>query len=208
MDNAAEKYVTLGADVSVDFTERKSVFIGHAAPVKDEAAAMEYIAAKKREYSDATHNVWAYFLRGGASARCSDDGEPQGTAGLPVLEVMKKSGADNAVVVVTRYFGGILLGAGGLVRAYANAAKLAVEKAGIVTLLPHTLFSLVCSYSDHQKLKNELPKLGIITDSVGFDDRVRLSLAVLAEKYPDAAEKLTGLSAGRAVITVTGTDLR
>ena len=115
---------TLGREASAEFEEKKSVFIGHAKPVSTEEEALAFIKAKKAEFSDARHNVWAYRLRGDVVMRCSDDGEPQGSAGVPVLDTLKKSGVSDAVIVVTRYFGGILLGAGGLVRAYSHTAKL------------------------------------------------------------------------------------
>ena len=116
---------------SAEFIERKSRFIGYIAPVSSEEEARAFIAAIREKHADATHNVWACLLRGGAVARCSDDGEPQGTAGLPTLDVLRKSGLDDCVVVVTRYFGGILLGAGGLTRAYSAAAKAAVDAAAL-----------------------------------------------------------------------------
>ena len=120
-------YMTLEKVASAEFEERGSIFIGHAAPIKNEQEAMAFIKQKQREYADATHNVWAYLLNGGIVARYSDDGEPQGTAGVPVLECMRKSGATDMVVVVTRYFGGVLLGAGGLVRAYSHSARIAMD---------------------------------------------------------------------------------
>ena len=126
--------VTLADTASVEMEERKSIFIGHAAPVRDEEDARRFLEEKRREYHDATHNVYAYLLNGGAVARYSDDGEPQGTGGIPVLNVLKMSGATDLIVVVTRYFGGILLGAGGLVRAYGTAAKYAVDAAGLAVL--------------------------------------------------------------------------
>ena len=128
--------ITLADTVSVEMEERKSIFIGHAAPVKDEEDARRFLEEKRREYHDATHNVYAYLLNGGAVARYSDDGEPQGTAGIPVLNVIKMSGATDLCVVVTRYFGGILLGTGGLVRAYGGAASGVLDQAGTVRMEP------------------------------------------------------------------------
>ena len=121
-EKKAELYTTLAGEGSDQFEERKSLFIGHAKHITSEDEAMEFVKAKKKEYSDATHNCWAYLLKGGIVARYSDDGEPQGTAGVPMLETIRKSGVCDCVVVVTRYFGGILLGAGGLVRAYSHGA--------------------------------------------------------------------------------------
>ena len=143
-DPGVKKYTTLEREASAELIERKSVFIGHAKPVKTDEEALEFIKKIKEKHADATHNVYAYYLRSGAMARYSDDNEPQGTAGPPVLEVIKKSGCDDCAVVVTRYFGGILLGAGGLVRAYAAAAGIALEAAHIVTYEEYSVFTLSC----------------------------------------------------------------
>ena len=110
-----KKRITLAKNVSCEMEEKKSIFIGHATPVRNEDEARAFIESKRREYHDATHNCYAYLLNNGAVARYSDDGEPSGTAGVPILNVVKMSGATDLAVVVTRYFGGILLGAGGLV---------------------------------------------------------------------------------------------
>ena len=118
--------ITLRGAAVAEIEEKRSVFIAYAAPVRSEDEAHAIIEEKKKEYADATHNVWAYYIDGGARARCSDDGEPQGTAGMPTLNVLKMSGGTDMCVVVTRYFGGTLLGAGGLVRAYSAAAKAAI----------------------------------------------------------------------------------
>ena len=129
--------VTLLKSGSATLVEKKSEFIGYACPVKDEDEAIEFVKSIKKKHSDARHNVYAYMI-GQNIARYSDDGEPQGTGGIPVLDVIRKSGFTDAVIVVTRYFGGILLGAGGLVRAYSAAAKMAVDDAGIVTYIGKT----------------------------------------------------------------------
>lgn len=121
-------YRTITKEADAEFTERRSRFIGHAMPVSSEEDALAFVAMIKEQHGDATHNVWAYNLKNGRQ-RYSDDGEPQGTAGPPVLEVLQKERLVDAAVVVTRYFGGVLLGAGGLVRAYSHGAKLALEAA-------------------------------------------------------------------------------
>ena len=125
-----KRRVTLLQAAEAQIEEKRSLFIGYAAPVRDIAEAQKLIAQRSAQFSDATHNVWAYYIDGGAQARYSDDGEPQGTAGIPVLNVLKMSDATDMCVVVTRYFGGTLLGAGGLVRAYSAAAKAAWCAAG------------------------------------------------------------------------------
>ena len=172
--SAPKLYTTLGKSASAEYTEKKSVFIGYASPVKTEQEALDFINAVRKKHSDARHNVFAYQLNGGGIARYSDDGEPQGTAGVPVLEVIKKSGADDCVIVVTRYFGGILLGASGLVRAYSTAAKSAVDAAGVVTYESYREFTLECGYSEYQRVEAELPKYGVIVDSSDFGGNVAM----------------------------------
>lgn len=207
-ENNPRGKISLAKAAEARFTERKSLFIGHASPAADEEDARAFIDAKKAEYSDATHNVWAYTLRGGAIARCSDDGEPQGTAGLPVLDVLRKSGLDDCAVVVTRYFGGIQLGAGGLVRAYSAAAAAAVNAAGIAEWLPFSLFTLTASYSDYQKLEYELPRLGVAVEASDFGAEVRLSLAVRGDRWFEVCERVTALTNGRSKPVKIGEELR
>lgn len=187
---------TLGREASAEFEEKKSVFIGHAKPVSTEEEALAFVKAKKAEYSDARHNVWAYRLRGDIVVRCSDDGEPQGSAGIPVLDTIRKSGVSDAVLVVTRYFGGILLGAGGLVRAYSHAAKLAIDEAGIVTYEKYTEFRLDCSYSDYQRYQAELPKFGALVDDTQFSDRVLLCFSVKSTVAEDVILRIREMSGG------------
>lgn len=198
----SRKRVTLAKSVSVEMEERKSVFIGHAAPVGSEEEARAFIDAKRREYHDATHNVYAYLLNGGAVARYSDDGEPQGTAGIPVLNVVKLSGATDLCVVVTRYFGGILLGAGGLVRAYGASARQAVEAAGLAVFEPWAVLRVKVSYSDYQKLSAALPKLGAEEDSCAFGEAVESLCALLATGEEDFRRNVAELTAGRAEIVL------
>lgn len=167
--------------------------------MKTEQEALDFINAVRKKHSDARHNVFAYQLNGGGIARYSDDGEPQGTAGVPVLEVIKKSGADDCVIVVTRYFGGILLGASGLVRAYSTAAKSAVDAAGVVTYESYREFTLECGYSEYQRVEAELPKYGVIVDSSDFGGNVAMRLAVKAARYDEFSARLAEMFAGRVV---------
>lgn len=118
------EYTTLAGYGEDEFVEKRSRFIGYAAPVSTEAEAVAFVNSIRERHREATHNVYAYILREGQIKRYSDDGEPQGTAGIPVLDVLQKAGIVDAVVVVTRYFGGTLLGAGGLVRAYTEGAAI------------------------------------------------------------------------------------
>ena len=196
-ENLPELYITLSGEGSADFEVKRSVFIGHAKHVISEEQASEFIKVKKKEYADATHNCWGYVLRGGIVARYSDDGEPQGPAGVPILETIRKSGVNDAVVVVTRYFGGTLLGAGGLVRAYSQGAKIALEAAGIVTYEKYSEFLLECSYSDYQKYIALLPKYGAVIDNADFADRVTLRFAVKKSGSLPLIEKIAEMSGGK-----------
>jgi uncharacterized YigZ family protein len=203
-ETKAELYTTLAGEGSDEFEEKRSIFIGHAKHVTSEEEAQEFVKAKKKEYSDATHNCWAYLMKGGIVARYSDDGEPQGTAGVPMLETIRKSGVTDCVVVVTRYFGGILLGAGGLVRAYSHGAKIALDAAHIVTYEQYTEFRVTCDYSDYQKLNYELPQWGIIVDDSNFGGTVALKLAVKSTKFAEFDAKLAELFAGKVRAEVCG----
>jgi len=201
---ADELYITLAKEASAEFEEKRSLFIGYAKPTKTEEEALAFIAKIKQKHKDATHNVFGYSMKHGILARYSDDGEPQGTAGMPVLDVIRKSGVDDATVVVTRYFGGILLGAGGLVRAYAAAAKMALDAAGIVAYESYTEISLTCSYADHQKLSAELPRFGAILDDTVYADNVTLKFAVKDEVADSILGRIREMSGGKLTPTVLG----
>ena len=196
-ETKAELYTTLAGEGSDEFEERRSLFIGHAKHVTSEEEAQEFVKAKKKEYSDATHNCWAYLMKGGIVARYSDDGEPQGTAGVPMLETIRKSGVTDCVVVVTRYFGGILLGAGGLVRAYSHGAKIALDAARIVTYEKYAELMLECTYSDYQKYSVILPTFNAIIDDTDFTDKVIISFAVKETVVGELDAKITEMSGGR-----------
>ena len=203
----SEVYTTVANTATAEFEEKRSVFFGHACHATTEEEAMAFIKSKQKEFSDATHNVWAYYMKNGILARYSDDGEPTGTAGLPTLEAIRKSGVDDVCVVVTRYFGGILLGAGGLVRAYSKAASLAVEAAGVVTYENFTEFTVDTNYSDYQKILNELPKYGVIIDATDYSDNVSLKLAVKETVAQTLFARISEMTADRAKVNVTGTRL-
>lgn len=193
---------TVGKETSAEFTEKKSVFIGYVAPVHTAEEAEEFIQKIKKKHADARHNVSAYIV--GNSIRYSDDGEPKGTGGVPVLEVIKKSGVDGTVVVVTRYFGGILLGAAGLVRAYSKAAAMAIEEAGIVTYRSYTECTVTCDYSLYDKLLYDIGRRTIIVDDTEFAGNITLTLAVLAEEYEAFAGAVYAMTNGKITPTVTG----
>ncbi len=201
-------YTTLEHEGEDEFEERRSVFIGHATHVTTEEEAMAFIKRMQRQYADATHNVWAYRISNGTSneiaARYSDDGEPQGSSGMPTLEAIRKKGVFDAVVVTTRYFGGILLGVGGLVRAYSHGATIALDAAGIITYEKYREFMLETNYSDYQILLRELPAFGVITDDSEFSDSVTLTLAIKATRYEELETRLSELTAGRCFLMETG----
>lgn len=204
MEQIAKPYVTLGKESSAEFVEKKSIFVGYAAPVRTETEATDFVKKISEMNSTATHNVYAYLLDWGRIARCSDAGEPHGTAGLPVLEIIRKNNFTDAVIVVTRYFGGILLGAGGLIRSYSTAAKAAVDAAGIVTYVSYTEFTLTCSYSEYQRIQNELPKFGIIQDDIDFTEAVTLKLAVKSEMFNDFQDRIAEMTAGKVKLLQIG----
>ncbi|MBQ9087085.1 MAG: YigZ family protein [Clostridia bacterium] len=168
MSENPELFTTVRQEAHVEFEEKRSVFIGHALRTDTEEEAQAFVKQMKKQYQDATHNVFAYLMRGETVARYSDDGEPQGTAGMPVLDVIRKSGVRNVCVVVTRYFGGTLLGAGGLVRAYSHSASLALEAAGIITYQPYGEYELRCGYSEYQKYSVMLANAGAVIDDTEF----------------------------------------
>ena len=199
-----ELYTTLAGEGSDEFEEKRSIFIGHAKHITSEDEAMEFIKAKKKEYSDATHNCWAYLLKGGIVARYSDDGEPQGTAGVPMLEAIRKSGVEDCVVVVTRYFGGILLGAGGLVRAYSHGTSVALAAAKVVAYEKYAEMQLDCSYSEYQKYSVILPTFGAIIDDTDFSDKVVIRFAVKETVVDKLILKITEMSGGRDKPEKTG----
>ncbi len=198
-------YTTLGKEAEAEFEEKHSLFIGYATPAKTEDEAMSFVNKIRSKHRDATHNVYAYHLKRGIYVRQSDDGEPQGTAGMPVLDVIRKSGIDDACVVVTRYFGGTLLGAGGLVRAYSAAAKLAIEAAGIVSYESYTELSTTLSYADYQKLSAELPRYGAIIDNTEYAEGVTVHFAIKSEIAADILSRIREMTAGKSEATVIGT---
>ena len=199
MEQLPEKYTTLGGEAHVEFEEKRSVFIGHAIHVDSEDEALEFVKQIKKKYSDAKHNCFAYLLKGGIIARYSDDGEPQGTAGVPMLETIRKSGVEDVCVVVTRYFGGILLGAGGLVRAYSHSVSIALDAAGIVTYSPYYVYELRCGYSEYQKYINILSNDKAVIDSTDFGAEVAVRFAISREKAEILLKKISEAGYGKDI---------
>ena len=161
-----EYYIPTGTGES-EYVEKRSQFLGHVRRVETEDEARAFIAEMKKKHYDARHNCWCYIIRGGAE-RYSDDGEPQGTAGIPMLEVFRREEITNVVCVVTRYFGGVLLGAGGLLRAYTKSAKEALDAAGVSAVRRWVEAELECSYAQAEKLKLEVAAAGGVVDGVDY----------------------------------------
>lgn len=198
------EYKTVLKRAEDEFVERRSRFIGHAAPVRTEEEAIAFINEMKATYWDATHNVYAYSLRDGQIKRYSDDSEPQGTAGIPTLDVLQKSGVTDVVVVVTRYFGGVLLGAGGLVRAYSHGASIALEAAGIVTMRECILSSLSCDYNQYGRLQALIPECGGIIDDADFGERVTINFHMSDIDLDRMRPKLADATCGSVEIQEEG----
>ena len=203
-----KKRITLAKNVSCEMEEKKSIFIGHATPVRNEDEARAFIETKRREYHDATHNCYAYLLNNGAVARYSDDGEPSGTAGVPILNVVKMSGATDLAVVVTRYFGGILLGAGGLVRAYTSAAKIAVDASGLAVFEEYSIAKITVTYSDYQRLTVALVRIGATEENCDFGEDVTLISAIEKARVREVFDLVSVLTYGKGKIAVVGCEER
>lgn len=178
-----------------EFVEKKSRFIGRIWPVKTEEEALARIQEMKKKHYDATHNCWAYIIRDGA-VRFSDDGEPGGTAGMPMLQVLQREGLYNVACVVTRYFGGILLGAGGLVRAYTKGAKIAVDAAGKSMKRVWTVLYVPCPYSFYERVRLEAEAFGGIVRKADFGAEVELELLFPEAKTQEFLDRLTDMTAG------------
>ena len=198
--------VPFGA-AEMEFTEKRSRFIGHLLPVDSEEQAREFIAQMKKKYYDARHNCWCYIIRGGAE-RYSDDGEPQGTAGIPMLEVFRREGIVNVVCVVTRYFGGVLLGTGGLLRAYTKSAKDALDAAGVSEVRRWVGLDIPCSYAQCEKLRLEAAAAGGIVSDVEYGAGVTIKALVPEEGAEAFKARIFDVSAGTVTASVTGDDFR
>jgi uncharacterized YigZ family protein len=190
-----EEYLEPTQYGEAEFVEKKSRFIGRIWPVATEAEALVRIEEMRKQHYDATHNVWAYIIKDGP-VRFSDDGEPGGTAGMPTLQVLQKEGLNNVVCVVTRYFGGILLGAGGLVRAYTHGAKIAVDAAGKSMKRVWSVLYVPCPYNLYERVKLEVSAFGGMLRDTQFGAEVEMEILVpLAQAHP-FLDRLTDLSAG------------
>lgn len=192
-----QEYKTVEKEASDFFIEKKSKFIGYAKPIKTQEEAVEFISEIKSKHWDATHNVYAYVLRENNIQRYSDDGEPSGTAGVPVLDVMLKESLVDVCVVATRYFGGTLLGAGGLVRAYSHTSKIALEAAGIITMAQCSIMSAEVDYSFYDRLNILLSDFSAVILDTSFSDKVCVEFSIKENTVDLLNAKLIDVSNGK-----------
>ena len=181
----------------------KSSFIGYAKPIKTEEEAVEFINEIKKKDKDATHNVWAYTVGPTMNIqRYSDDGEPQGTAGIPTLEVIKKEDLRDVVVVVTRYFGGVKLGAGGLVRAYTKGAKVGLEAAKIIEKVMYKEVKIKVDYNQLGKVQNEIMNLGYFIKDTLYTDEVEIIVYAKLDDVEPLTTRMIDITSATANITL------
>ena len=194
---------TVGCDAVVEFVEKKSVFRSYSFFVTDEKQAIEKIRQVQEQKNQATHNVYAYCLREHGIERFSDAGEPQGTAGMPVLKVIHLNELVDTCIVVTRWFGGILLGAGGLVRAYTRAAALAVEASGKAEIVPAVSFLLEYGYDLHGSVSHLMESFGTRIDKQDFTDRVRMHATLPQDRFEQMQQALQSRFYGKVLLSET-----
>ncbi len=190
-----------------EFIEKKSRFIGRVWPVETEEEALEHIQAMKKQHYDATHNCWAYVIKDGA-VRFSDDGEPGGTAGMPMVQVLQKENLFNICCVVTRYFGGTLLGAGGLVRAYTKGAKIAIDAAGKSMKRVWSVLYVPCPYNFYERVKLETAAFGGIIRDTQFGAEVELEILIAQAEAQRFLEKIIDMTSGTVEGMETGLEYR
>lgn len=190
-----EYYIPTGRS-QAELVEKRSRFIGQVWRVSSEEEARARIEETKKRHYDARHNCWCYRLREGGVERYSDDGEPQGTAGQPMLNVFQREGVENVACVVTRYFGGVLLGAGGLVRAYTQAAKDALDGAGISVIRRWAALEIPCTYGQFESMRREVLSFGGVVENVDYGADVVLSALLPGERAAEFSAHILDLSAG------------
>ncbi len=201
-----KEYKTIAAPACASFTEKKSEFIGNIAPCKTEEEAVAFIEEIRKQHRKATHNCYAYILRDNNISRHSDDGEPGGTAGTPMYEVLRKEGLTDVCCVVTRYFGGILLGAGGLVRAYTNGVKIAIDAAKIKEISPARRLKISLEYSLYGKIGALLTQFDTRVQQEEFAADASITLCLREERAEEFKEKLIDICFGRVDIWDLGVE--
>ena len=204
MGEGMKSYKTIHHRSRFEYEDRKSVFIGEAIPAASESEVLSFIDSVKKHYPDARHHVYAYILRDNAIMRFSDDGEPQGTAGMPILDIIRKKGLTDIAIVVTRYFGGTLLGTGGLVHAYSASAQGAIDEAQVITYDLYTEVSISVSYSDYQKLSILFSEFEFRTEDTDYGADVEILGRVLSSNVDLFIHKLTEITSGRAKSEILG----
>ena len=196
----AKDYKTVLENACDEFVEKRSRFIGYCKPVKTEQEAIDFINEKRSEHWNATHNVYAYSLREGNIKRYSDDGEPSGTAGMPVLDVIVKNEIFDVVVVVTRYFGGVLLGTGGLVRAYSHGSKIAVEAAKPVIMQNCLVCEARCAYNQYGKVSSLIIGVGAAVDDTVYESDVLVKFHIKPDLLGTLNKKLADATSGEVTV--------
>lgn len=196
----AKDYKTVLENASDEFVEKRSRFIGYCKPVKTEQEAIDFINEKRSEHWNATHNVYAYSLREGNIKRYSDDGEPSGTAGMPVLDIIVKNEIFDVVVVVTRYFGGVLLGTGGLVRAYSHGSKIAVEAAKPVIMQNCLVCEARCAYNQYGKVSSLIIGVGAAVDDTVYESDVLVKFHIKPDLLGTLNKKLADATSGEVTV--------
>lgn len=191
------EYKTAEKESFDEFIVKKSRFIGYIKPVRTNAQAVDFINEIRAKHRDATHNVYAYVLREDNLRRYSDDGEPQGTAGMPVLDVLLKQELTDVAVVATRYFGGIMLGAGGLVRAYSNTAKIACEAGNVITMALCTVAEVRCDYNFFGRLSPLIIEAGGVIEDTEYTDSVKVTFRIRKNALETLQKEIIDSSAGR-----------
>ena len=191
-----------------EFVEKRSRFIGNIWPVESEEEARAHIEEMKKKHYDARHNCWAYRLREGGIERYSDDGEPQGTAGQPMLNVFQRENVTDVVCVVTRYFGGVLLGAGGLVRAYTQSAKDALDAAGISVVRRWVAMEVPCTYAQFESMRREVTSFDGVVERVDYGADVLLSALLPEGKAQNFAARVLDVTAGAVEVLEGGEQLK
>ena len=197
------EYFIPAGNGEAEFVEKRSSFLGHVRMVETEDEAKAFVAEMKKKYYDARHNCWCYIIRNGA-VRYSDDGEPQGTAGIPMLEVFKREGIENVVCVVTRYFGGVLLGAGGLLRAYTKSAKDALDAAGVSVVRRWVKADVPCTYSLLERVKGECAAVNGVVEDVEYGAQVCVKALLPEENVELFTARIADVTAGSSEVKTTG----
>ncbi len=192
----AKDYKTVLNEAQGEFVEKRSRFIGYCKPVKTEQEAIDFINEKRSQHWNATHNVYAYSLREGNIKRYTDDGEPSGTAGMPMLDVITKNEIYDVCIVVTRYFGGVLLGTGGLVRAYSQGAKVALEAGHVIMMQNCLMCTAKCTYNQYGKVSSLIMEIGAVVDDTVYEADVLIKFHIKPELLTQLNKKLADATAG------------